>query len=86
MKGTIKLTSKRQATFPAEVCESLQVGPGDEIELIPRVEEGRKVWLLRPKTAPLRPWFGVLRRYAERVESHEMEDVRKSIAEGRKRP
>lgn len=29
----IKITSKRQVTFPARVLEALGVGPGDQLEL-----------------------------------------------------
>ena len=83
MKRTIKLSSKRQATFPAEVCEALNVRPGDAIELIPKVEGGEKIWILRKRGAPRRPWFGVLRAYGKNAESHDMEAVRRSIAVGR---
>jgi len=43
MSSTIKLTSKRQATFPVEVCRQLDLRAGDEIELIPRVQDGDQV-------------------------------------------
>ena len=52
----VKVTSKRQVTFPARVLDALGVGPGDHIEL----EEGPGGFLLRPKRldptllAPLR--------------------------------
>jgi len=52
----IKVTAKRQVTFPARVLEALGVRPGDRIEL-QAVESG---YLLRPKVidrsrlAPLR--------------------------------
>ena len=41
----IKVTSKRQVTFPAKVLEALGVGPGDQIEL----EEGPNGFILRPR-------------------------------------
>jgi len=42
----ITLTSKRQATFPMEVCEAMRLMPGDRLELVagPRSDE----WVLRP--------------------------------------
>lgn len=52
----VKVTSKRQVTFPAEVLDALGVGPGDRLE-IQEVPEG---FLLRPhrvdraRLAPLR--------------------------------
>jgi bifunctional DNA-binding transcriptional regulator/antitoxin component of YhaV-PrlF toxin-antitoxin module len=63
---TIKLTAKRQATFPAEVCEALGVKPGDRIELEARTQGKGRVWVLKPVTSKARPWFGVLGRYARK--------------------
>lgn len=57
----IKLTTKRQATFPAQVVDALGVGPGDRIELI----ESADGWVLRPQrvdAAALAPLRGKLRR------------------------
>ena len=45
----IKITSKRQVTFPAKVLEQLGVGPGDQLEL----EEGQDGYLLRPRRVDL---------------------------------
>ena len=45
----IKITSKRQVTFPAKVLEQLGVGPGDQLEL----EEGQDGYLLRPRRIDL---------------------------------
>ena len=41
----LKVTSKRQVTFPAKVLESLGVKPGDHIEIV----EGPAGFLLKPK-------------------------------------
>ena len=41
----VKLTSKRQVTFPARVLDALGVGPGDQLEL----EEGPDGFILRPR-------------------------------------
>ncbi len=43
-KMTVKITTKRQATFPAHVLDTLGVGPGDRLELR---EEGDG-YLLKP--------------------------------------
>jgi AbrB family looped-hinge helix DNA binding protein len=52
----VKVTAKRQVTFPARVLEALGVKPGDQIEL----QETQEGFLLRPRRidvtrlAPLR--------------------------------
>jgi AbrB family looped-hinge helix DNA binding protein len=52
----VKITAKRQVTFPAHVLEALGVGPGDRLEL----QESPEGFLLRPqridpsRLAPLR--------------------------------
>lgn len=52
----VKITSKRQVTFPARVLDALGVGPGDQLEL----EESPDGFTLRPRRinrarlAPLR--------------------------------
>lgn len=83
MKATVRLTSKRQVTFPAEVCENLGIKPGDELELIPRTEGGERFWVLQKREAPLRPWLGSLNAYAKNAQDHSMEAIRESIRKGR---
>lgn len=52
----VKITAKRQVTFPARVMEALGVKPGDRIE----IEQGPDGFVLRPRhidptrLAPLR--------------------------------
>lgn len=52
----VKITSKRQVTFPARVLKALGVGPGDRLE----IEEAARGFVLRPRRidvsrlAPLR--------------------------------
>lgn len=52
----VRITSKRQVTFPARVLEALGVKPGDRLELL----EGPDGFILRPqridpsRLAPLR--------------------------------
>ena len=41
----VKITSKRQVTFPARVLDALGVGPGDQLEL----QESSAGFLLRPR-------------------------------------
>ena len=41
----VKITSKRQVTFPARVLDTLGVGPGDQLEL----QESPDGFLLRPR-------------------------------------
>jgi AbrB family looped-hinge helix DNA binding protein len=57
----VKITSKRQVTFPARVLEALGVKPGDRLEL----EESAAGYLLRARVidpARLAPLRGKLRR------------------------
>lgn len=41
----VKVTAKRQVTFPKQVLEELGVGPGDQLEL----REHEDGYLLRPR-------------------------------------
>ena len=41
----VKITSKRQVTFPARVLDALGVGPGDHLE----ITEGPDGFVLRPR-------------------------------------
>lgn len=77
---TLTLTSKRQATFPKETCESLGLKPGDVIDLESREEGGAKVWVLRPRPARSRQWVGCLESRAKSVTDHSLEAIRQSIA------
>ena len=57
----VKITAKRQVTFPARVLEALGVKPGDRVEL----EEGPDGFVLRARQvdrARLAPLRGKLRR------------------------
>lgn len=80
---TIKLTSKRQVTFPAEVCRELGLEAGDEIDLIPSVENGEPGWRLQKHGKPSRSWVGALSHCATNVTDHSMHAIRESIARGR---
>lgn len=84
MVSAIKLTSKRQATFPAAVCESLGVGAGDRLVLTSMLVNGRTVWVIEPPQPDDSAWYGALRKYV-RGRSHDMAAIRASIAAGRRR-
>jgi bifunctional DNA-binding transcriptional regulator/antitoxin component of YhaV-PrlF toxin-antitoxin module len=82
---TLTLTSKRQATFPKETCESLGLKPGDVIELESRTEAGTQVWVLRRQPVRTRAWVGCLGARAKKVTDHSLAAIRESIVAGRKR-
>lgn len=79
----LKLSSKRQATFPKKVCESLGLEPGDEVLLEPSGEGEETRWTLRPAKARPRPWLHRFKSYAHNKD-HSMESIRASIVMGRK--
>ena len=82
--AALKITSKRQATFPLEACAALRINPGDVIEIESRMLDGEEVWLLRPQKQPERRWLGCLAAKSN-VSEHSMDRIRESIAGGRKR-
>ena len=45
----VKVTSKRQVTFPKQVLDAMSVGPGDRLEIL----EGDDGFVLRPKRIDL---------------------------------
>jgi len=77
----IKITSKRQATFPVELCDALGIKPGDELVLEPLFIKGEPVWALRQNKASM-DWMGSLRKYAHN-KSHNMKDIQRSVAHAR---
>jgi AbrB family looped-hinge helix DNA binding protein len=79
---TITLTAKRQVTFPKEVCEELHIEPGDRLNIERHVIGGESVWILRPGKVDW-SWMGSVPVSAEI--GHDMDDIRASIARGRKR-
>lgn len=79
----IKLTAKRQATFPAALCRELGVRPGDRLVLERREIDGEAAWVLR-KPEPDWAWAGSLKGYAG-GRSHDWEAIEASIERGRGR-
>jgi bifunctional DNA-binding transcriptional regulator/antitoxin component of YhaV-PrlF toxin-antitoxin module len=80
--AAIKLTAKRQATLPRDLCEELDVHPGDEIALERRVLGGETLWIMRPRKVDW-SWIGAASVPANAT--HDMTAIRASIARGRKR-
>ncbi len=80
---TIRLTSKRQATFPKELCEEMKLEPGDSVQVDARIVDGERVWVLRPAKNADRKWLGALRRYGK-GKPHDMGSIRESIRKARK--
>ncbi len=62
--ATIKLTTKRQATLPVEVCKALGITSGDSLELLPLLYKNEKIWALKPLLKTKSSWIGSLKRYA----------------------
>ena len=82
--ATIKITSKRQATFPAQLCGDLGIEPGDQVLVEPIQIHGKTVWTIQPvKVEAEDKWFGSLHKYAK-GKSHSMEDIKNNIIRGRK--
>jgi len=80
----VKMTAKRQVTFPAAVCETLAVYPGDTLVLRDAQVNGRRVWTLEAESpAPRSSWLGSLRTFAERKTSHEISEIRATVARKR---
>jgi len=76
----MKLTSKRQATLPVELCRALGVRAGDTVRLERRVVDGESVWVLRGADVDW-SWFGAAGRWA-RGKDHRWARVAQSIARG----
>ena len=77
----ITLTSKRQATFPVEVCEAMRLKPGARLEIVPGA--GPDEWLIRPfriRSERLAPLQGRLRRGAGSFESGSFRETPKDYA------
>jgi len=79
----IHLTSKRQATLPALLCDELGVGPGSTLVATRAIVKGRRVWVLEPPALDW-SWFGAVAKYAK-GKPHDLNSIRKSVARGRKR-
>lgn len=77
------LAVARRTDCSAYDSQYVGLEPGDEVELIPRMEGGERVWILQKRKAPQRPWFGRLKAYASKPGDHSIESVRESIRKGR---
>lgn len=79
---TMKLTTKRQATLPAELCKELGLHPGDRLTLQRRDIDGKPAWVIQPELPREDSWFGALQTSIQNT-SHEMDDIRRSIGKQR---
>lgn len=75
---SIRLISKRQATFPVQLCQELGVKPGDDLILERRKIEGDITWILKPKKSVESKWFAGLKKYAKNKD-HDIESIRITI-------
>ena len=75
--ASVKLTSKRQATFPVKLCEELRLSPGDEIEIEKELINGKPGWVLRKKQPDL-SWIGSLNKYTK-GKSNGWQTIKKEI-------
>jgi bifunctional DNA-binding transcriptional regulator/antitoxin component of YhaV-PrlF toxin-antitoxin module len=75
---SIRLTSKRQATFPIKLCQELGVKPGDHLILERKNIEGDIAWTLKPKKSVESKWFAGLKKYAKNKD-HNLESIRITI-------
>lgn len=71
----VKITSKRQVTFPKHVLDALGVGPGDHLELL----EGSDGYTLRPRRIDLSKLGGLRDKIAPETPPF---DIRKFRDEG----
>ncbi len=78
MEQTVKLTSKRQATFPVQLCQELGVTAGDDLILERKIIDNSVAWLLKPRKKIESKWFAALKQYGVHKE-HDMESIRTSI-------
>ena len=78
----VKLTAKRQATLPKSLCDEMQVGPGDTLNVEKVTVHGETFWCLSPVRADVPPWFGALRKYGQGMD-HSIEAMRNSIETAR---
>ena len=76
----MKITSKRQATLPARLCEELGLRPGDRLRVERKVVNGETLWVIRPNR-PNWAFYGSARKYA-RGKTHALSAIRRSIEEG----
>lgn len=75
--STIRITAKRQATFPKALCEEMGVGPGDVLRLERLTVGDETVWVLRPDR-PDWSWLGAAQPWAA-GKDHDWEAVDSSI-------
>ncbi|MDK3159954.1 AbrB/MazE/SpoVT family DNA-binding domain-containing protein [Kamptonema cortianum] len=81
---TIKISSKRQATLPVELCRQMNLKQGDRLHVYPEKKKGKIVWRLSPIPPDEPRWFASLRPEVSGAQrDHSMSEIRKSIARRR---
>jgi len=83
MRSLIRLTTKRQATLPRQLCEEMRLRAGDALVVDAKVVGGVRVWFLRPAARIATPWFARLKGYAK-GKRHDLASVRKSVEKARR--
>jgi bifunctional DNA-binding transcriptional regulator/antitoxin component of YhaV-PrlF toxin-antitoxin module len=78
---TVRLNSKRQATFPKSLCDELGVQPGDRLDLERRIIGGKPSWVIKPYR-PYWSWIAAATPANPNV-LHDLEAIRASIGRGR---
>ena len=74
----IKLTAKRQATFPLLLCQEMGVEAGDYVLAEPAELDGERVWVLKPVSRRWE-WLRGAKAYAE-AKDHDPQAIDRSIA------
>mgnify|MGYP001327721884 CR=1 FL=1 len=78
----LKVSTGRRVTLPKQLCESLEISPGDILQLQRVIKDEREFWRLTRERKPERPWLGSLRKYAT-GKGHGTKAIQDSIAIGR---
>ena len=81
ISDSITLTSKRQATFPAKLCDEMGIGPGAKLVVSRHVIDGSPAWVIQNPADVDMPWLGSLKEFAA-DKSDDMGTIRESIGRG----
>ena len=79
----LKMTSKRQVTFPLRVCKELGIKAGQTLFLEDKEIEGQHEWIIRLPKQQKATWYGSLHKYGHN-KNHDMNSIRASIAKATK--
>ncbi|MHC4886939.1 MAG: AbrB/MazE/SpoVT family DNA-binding domain-containing protein [Planctomycetota bacterium] len=76
--SVVKVSARRQAVLPKQLCEEMQIGAGDSIEVEPITHGGETLWAIRPLPTRDLSAVGSLKKYARKRQAG-AEAVRESI-------